>query len=146
MKALFNYSFGAVLSDAVARSVVAECLDELLSSIQDFLIEGRVMLYANLSFETSAEFDSRRHVIIDVSDVVLTHEPASADLLVASSIVLGLICAAADRTGFLCEAAYNIFRMHRYNTSVVLVVLHVFAYVGGDKMFTLRNYRLTMLY
>ncbi|KAB2060300.1 hypothetical protein ES319_A10G007700v1 [Gossypium barbadense] len=51
---------------------------------------------------------------------------------------------AADRAGFLCEAAYNIFRMHRYDTLVVLVILHAFAYVGGNKMFTLRNYSLTM--
>ncbi|KAK8540425.1 hypothetical protein V6N13_008847 [Hibiscus sabdariffa] len=141
---LYAEHINEVMSDPEARSVVAECLDELVGLIQDFLIEGRVMLYAKLSSETSVECDPRRHAIIDGSDVVFTHEAASADMLVASSIILGSICSAADRTGFLCEAAYNIFLMHRYDTSVVLVVVHVFAYVGGDTMFTLRDYSSTM--
>ena len=129
--ALFNCSLGAVISDAEPRSVVAElCLDELLSVIEDFLIEGRVMLYTNLSSETSVECDSRMHVIIDGLDIIFSHEAASADLLVAGSIILGSICAATDRPGFMCEAVYNILRMHKYDTSVVLVLLHVFAYVG----------------
>ncbi|KAG4177903.1 hypothetical protein ERO13_A10G007300v2 [Gossypium hirsutum] len=142
---LFAEHINEVISDAEARSVVDElCLDELLSLIEEFLIEGRVMLCAALSSETSVECDSRRHAIFNGSAVVFKHEAASADLLVAGSIILGSICAAADRAGFLCEAAYNIFRMHRYDTLVVLVILHAFAYVGGNKMFTLRNYSLTM--
>ncbi|XWS13515.1 hypothetical protein CRYUN_Cryun36dG0043700 [Craigia yunnanensis] len=142
---LFAEHINEVMSDAEPRSVVAElCLDELLSVIEDFLIEGRVMLYTNLSSETSVECDSRIHGIIDGSDIIFSHEAASADLLVAGSIILGSICAAADCAGFMCEAVYNIFRMHRYDTSVVLVILHVFAYVGGDAIFTLRNYSLTM--
>ncbi|XVF23014.1 hypothetical protein REPUB_Repub13aG0001300 [Reevesia pubescens] len=142
---LFAEHINQVMSDAERRSVVAElCLDELISVIEDFLIEGRVMLYTNLSSETSVECDSRIHVIIDDSDVIFTHEAASADLLVAGSIILGSICAAADCPGFMCEAVYNIFRMHRYDASVVLVILHVFSYVGGDRIFTLRNYSLTM--
>ena len=132
------------MSDAEPRSVVAECLDELLSVIEDFLIEGRVMFYTNLSSETSVECDSRIHVIIDGLDIIFSHEAASADLLVAGSIILGSICAAADHAGFMCEAVYNIFRMHRYDTLVVLVILHVFAHVGGNAIFTLRNYSLTM--
>ncbi|MBA0663287.1 hypothetical protein Goklo_003408 [Gossypium klotzschianum] len=142
---LFAEHINEVISDAEARSVVDElCLDELLSLIEEFLIEGRVMLCAALSSETSVECDSRRHAIFDGSAVVFTHEAASADLLVAGSIILGSICAAVDRAGFLCEAAYSIFRMHRYDTSVVLVILHAFVYVGGNKMFTLGNYSLTM--
>ncbi|KAB2007150.1 hypothetical protein ES319_D10G007800v1 [Gossypium barbadense] len=142
---LFAEHINEVISDAEARSVVDElCLDELLSLIEEFLIEGRVMLCAALSSETSVECDSRRHAIFNGSAVVFTHEAASADLLVAGSIILGSICAAADRAGFLCEAAYSIFRMHRYDTSVVLVILHAFAYVGGNKMFTLGNYSLTI--
>ncbi|EOY25696.1 Maternal effect embryo arrest 22, putative [Theobroma cacao] len=142
---LFAEHINAVMSDAEPRSVVAElCLDELLSVIEDFLIEGRILFYTDLSSESSSECDSRIHVTVDGSDVILLHEAASADLLVAGSIILGSICAAADRTGFMCEAVYNIFRMHRYDISVALLVLHVFAYVGGDKIFTSRKYSLTM--
>ncbi|XVE91307.1 hypothetical protein DITRI_Ditri20bG0143200 [Diplodiscus trichospermus] len=140
---LFSEHINEVISDAEPRSLVAKlCLDELLSVIEDFLIEGRVMLYTNRSSETSVQCDSR--FINDGSDKIFSHEAASADLLVAGSIILGSICAATDCAGFMCEAVYNIFRMHRYDTSVVLVILHVFAYVGGGAIFTLRNHSLTM--
>lgn len=133
------------MSDAESRSLVAElCLDELLSVIEDFLIEGRVLLYTNQSSETYIECDSRIHAVIDGSDIIFSHEAATTDLLVAGCIILGSICAAADRADFMCESVYNVFRMHRYDTSVVLVILHVFAYVGGGVIFTLRNYSLTM--
>ncbi|XVF65036.1 hypothetical protein PTKIN_Ptkin09bG0214200 [Pterospermum kingtungense] len=139
---LFAEHMNEVMSDAESRSLVAEiCLDELLSVIEDFLIEGR-LLYANLPSETSVECDSRIHD--DGSNVTFSHKAATADLLVAGSIILGSICVAADRAGFMCEAAYSIFRMHRYDTSVVLVILHMFACVGGNVIFTLRNYSLTM--
>ena len=142
---LFTEHINEVMSDAKPRSVMVElCLDKLLSVIEDFLIKGRVMLYTNLSSEASVEYDSRMHVIIDGLDIIFSHEAASTNLLVASSIILGSICAATDRPGFMCEAVYNILRMHKYDTSVVLVLLHVFAYVGGDAIFTLRNYSLIM--
>ncbi|XP_022716521.1 uncharacterized protein LOC111275409 isoform X2 [Durio zibethinus] len=142
---LFAEHIDEVMSDAESRSLVSElCLDELLSVMEDFLIDGRVMLYTNLSSETAVECDSKMHVIIDGSDVIFSHEAASADLLVGGSIILGSLCATADRAGFMCEAVYNIFRMHRYDTAVVLVILHVFAYVGGNKIFTLRDYSLIM--
>ena len=66
---------------------------------------------------------------MDLEREVESDEAASADLLVAGSFILGSICAATDYAGFMCEAVYNILRMHRYDTSVVLVILHVFAYV-----------------
>lgn len=134
-----------MVSDAEPRSVLSElCLGDLLSVIEGFLIEGRVISCTNLSSETSVEYESGIHVTVDGLDVIFSYEAASADLLVGGSIILGSICTAAGSVSFLCEAVYNIFRMHRYDTSVVLIILHVFAYVGGDKLFTLRNYSLTM--
>ncbi|MBA0745303.1 hypothetical protein Gogos_007881, partial [Gossypium gossypioides] len=142
---LFAKHIIEVVSDAEPRSVLSElCLGDLLSVIEGFLIEGRVISCTNLSSETSVEYESGIHVTVDGLDVIFSYEAASADLLVGGSIILGSICTAADSVSFLCEAVYNIFRMHRYDTSVVLIILHVFAYVGGDKLFTLRNYSLTM--
>ncbi|GMI91989.1 MATERNAL EFFECT EMBRYO ARREST 22, EMBRYO DEFECTIVE 1611 [Hibiscus trionum] len=142
---LFAKHVNEAMSDAESRSVFAElCLNDLLGVIEDFLIEGRVMFCTNLSSETSMEYDSRINVLIDGLDVIFSFEAASAELLVAGSIILGSLCTAADSVSFICEAAYNIFRMHRYDTSVVLIILHVFAYVGGDKLFTLRDYSSTM--
>ena len=79
---------------------------------------------------------------MDLERQVESDEIASADLLVAGSIILGSICPATDRAGFMCEVVYNILRMHKYDTSVVLVIFHVFAYMGGNAIFTLRNYSL----
>ncbi|KAK8352850.1 hypothetical protein V6Z12_A05G120700 [Gossypium hirsutum] len=142
---LFAKHILEVVSDAEPRSVLSElCFGDLLSVIEGFLIEGRVISCTNLSSETSVEYESGIHVTVDGLDVIFSYEAASADLLVGGSIILGSICTAADSVSFLCEAVYNIFRMHRYDTSVVLIILHVFAYVGGDKLFTLRNYSLTM--
>ncbi|XP_016688800.2 uncharacterized protein [Gossypium hirsutum] len=142
---LFAKHIIEVVSDAEPRSVLSElCLGDLLSVIEGFLIEGRVISCTNLSSETSVEYESGIHVTVDGLDVIFSYEAASADLLVGGSIILGSICTAAGSVSFLCEAVYNIFRMHRYDTSVVLIILHVFAYVGGDKLFTLRNYSLTM--
>ncbi|KAK9022442.1 hypothetical protein V6N11_002704 [Hibiscus sabdariffa] len=142
---LFAKHVNEAMSDAESRSVFAElCVNNLLGVIEDFLIEGRVMFCTDLSSETSMEYDSRMHVLIDGLDVIFSYEAASAELLVAGSIILGSICIAADSVSFMCEAAYNIFRMRRYDNSLVLTILHVFAYVGGDKLFTLRNYSLVM--
>ncbi|KAK8551070.1 hypothetical protein V6N13_119561 [Hibiscus sabdariffa] len=142
---LFAKHVNEAMSDAESRSVFAElCLNDLLGVIEDFLIEGRVMFCTDLSSETSMDYDSRMHVFIDGLDVIFSYEAASAELLVAGSIILGSICTAADSLSFMCEAAYNIFRMRRYDKSLVLIILHVFSYVGGDKLFTLRNYSLVM--
>ncbi|KAK8296368.1 hypothetical protein V6Z12_D05G120200 [Gossypium hirsutum] len=111
---LFAKHIIEVVSDAEPRSVLSElCLGDLLSVIEGFLIEGRVISCTNLSSETSVEYESGIHVTVDGLDVIFSYEAASADLLVGGSIILGSICTAAGSVSFLCEAVYNIFRMHR---------------------------------
>ncbi|KAJ7954566.1 Maternal effect embryo arrest protein [Quillaja saponaria] len=133
-----------VLSDAETRTLFSECgpLDKLLCLIEDFLIEGRVMVYNDVPYETST--DSRTHVFLDGLNISLSSRTASCEQLVAGSIILASISAVIDRIGFICEASYNVFRMSRQDSSLLLTILHVFAYLGGEKIFSLGNYGLVM--
>lgn len=134
------------MSDVEICSTFAElfCLDELLSLIEDFLIDGSVMVFEDCSSGSSIEYDSGVHMLLDGSNIKLSSLPASVEQLVAGCIILASICAAIDHVGFICEASYNILRTGRFNKSLVLTILHVFAHLGGEKFFSLSNYSLMM--
>ncbi|XP_050288057.1 uncharacterized protein LOC126726747 [Quercus robur] len=136
-----------VMSDVETRSIFADFgfVDELLSLIEDFLIYGRVIVYDNVSSETSVECDSRIDILLDGVNIILLDVVASADLLVAGSIILASICASIDHIAFICETSYNIFRRCACDSSLVLTILHVFAYLGGQKFFSLGDYKLMMM-
>jgi hypothetical protein len=134
------------MSEVETRSVFEDFgfLDALLSLIEEFLIDGRVMVYNNTSSETFITCDSRIDFVLDGVNIMLLYEVASANQLVAGSIILASICAAVDQIGIICEASYNIFRRHSTDSSLVLTIIHVFAYMGGQKFFSLSNYGLMM--
>ncbi|GAV65621.1 hypothetical protein CFOL_v3_09136, partial [Cephalotus follicularis] len=137
----FSGHMSAVISDVEARSMFAElCLDELFSLMEDFLIHGRMMVCTDECSPTLVEINT----LLDGLNMRLSSEVASADQLVAGSIILASICKAIDHIGFICEASYNILRMCRHDTSVVLTILHVFAYLGGERYFTLKKHHLTV--
>lgn len=131
----------SVMSDAEGRRIFSEfgCLDESLSLIEDFLIHGRVFVFKDASSKMMVECHSR-NILPD--DMHISPRPASADELVAGSIVLASLCAAFDHVGFLCETSYNFLQIRRLNRSLVLTILHVFAYLGGEKFFNFSNYNL----
>ncbi|KAM1796304.1 hypothetical protein ACFX11_036556 [Malus domestica] len=125
----------SVMSDWEGRSIFAEfgSLEESLSIMEDSLINGRFVVCKDYSSETL------------VDGVHVSSRPASADELVAGSIVLASICAALDHTGFICEMSYNILQTSRSNHSLVLSILHVFAYLGGEKFLNLGNSNLVII-
>lgn len=135
------FSLCAVMSDAEGRRIFSEfgCLDESLSLLEDFLIHGRVFVCMDASSKMMVECHSR-NILLD--DMHISHRPASADELVAGSIVLASLCAAFDHIGFICETSYNFLQIRRLNRSLVLTILHVFAYLGGEKFFNFSNYNL----
>ncbi|KAJ7969175.1 Maternal effect embryo arrest protein [Quillaja saponaria] len=135
-----------VISDAETRILFSECgpLDGLFCLIEEFLIDGRVMAYNDVPYETSTYCDSRNHFLLDGLNISLSSRTASCEQLLAGSIILASICAVVDHIGFICEASYNVFRMSRQDSSLLLTILHVFAYLGGDKIFSLSNYGLVM--
>ncbi|RVX17266.1 hypothetical protein CK203_003794 [Vitis vinifera] len=134
------------MSNVEMRSLFAKLchLDELLSLIEEFLMGKKVLVYNNASPESFVVCDSRFSILVDGVDRIMSFETASTHQLVAGSIILASICTAIDHIGFICEASYDIFRMHRSDSSLLLTILHVFAHVCGKKYFTLSNYCLIM--
>lgn len=138
------FSF-VVLSDAEAGNVFEElCLDEFLRFIESFLLDGRVIKCIEGSSQMSLDCISIIHLSIDGVDKVVQSVAVSTDQLVAGGIILASICTATDHVGFLCEASYNIFRGHQCDLSLSMVILHIFAYLGGEKYFNTREHNLTM--
>ncbi|POO01045.1 hypothetical protein TorRG33x02_032280 [Trema orientale] len=133
----------SVMSDVEIRRLFAElgCLDELLNLLENFLTDGCVKVFKDLSFGIPVECDSR---VLDDTNISLSLIPASAEHLVAGSIILASICAALDRMGFICETSYSILRAHRFSNSMILNILHIFAYLGGDRFFNSSGYGLLM--
>ncbi|KAI5332054.1 hypothetical protein L3X38_022182 [Prunus dulcis] len=138
----FGRHMGSVMSDGDGRSIFAElgCLDESLSLIEDFLINGRVLVCKDAPSEARVECHSMVNILCD--GIHISSRPASADELVAGSIVLASICAAFDHIGFISEMSYSILQISRSNHSLVLTILHAFAYIGGEKFFNFCNFDL----
>ncbi|TKY72407.1 hypothetical protein E2542_SST01147 [Spatholobus suberectus] len=125
-----------VMTDADTRILFLEkfSLQELLCLIEDFLIEGKVM----------SKSESRTNSFLDGVDT-LSSEVASNEQLVAASIILASLCAATDHVEFICEASYKILRLCRWDSMMVLTILHIFANLGGRKYFELDNFGLLMI-
>ncbi|XP_059666663.1 uncharacterized protein LOC132312333 isoform X2 [Cornus florida] len=142
----FAEEISAVMSDVEKRSMFAELchLDDLLTLIEDFLIDQRVLVYSDVDSDLSVVCNSKVVIILDGTDIVLSSETASTHQLVAGGIVLASICAAVDHIGFICESSYNISRMQKFDSSLMLTILHVFAHICGSKYFSLDNYSLLM--
>jgi hypothetical protein len=142
----FCVSLNAVVSDVEARNFFAEacCLDELLGLIEEFLLDGKLMVYADLSSEPLSGCDSMIDILLDGVNIKFSSKSASSNLLVAGSIILASICAATDHIGFLCQASYSLLWMHRCDTVSALTILHIFAYLAGEKFLSPRKHSLTM--
>ncbi|XP_045800778.1 uncharacterized protein LOC123894754 isoform X1 [Trifolium pratense] len=132
-----------VMTDADARILLLEkfSLLELLRLIEDFLIEGKVVLKNIVPTETSFGSDLRNDSFLDGVDTLCSQEATSEQLIVAS-IILASLCAATDYIGFISEASYNILRLCRHDSFIVLTILHIFANLGGGKYFDSCSYGL----
>lgn len=133
------------MSDATTRTLFLEkfSLHELLCLIEDFLIDGKVMVNNKVAAETLSGRDLSSTVSLG-GLITWSPEEASGEQLVAGSIILASVCAATDHIGFICESSYNILRLCRWDSLMVLTILHVFAYLGGGKFFDSGNFGLTV--
>ncbi|MED6179775.1 hypothetical protein PIB30_003991 [Stylosanthes scabra] len=127
--------------DAETRILFLEncSLLELLGLIEDFLIEGKVIVENTVPAEASADYASN-----DSPDCIsnFSSDVASSEQLLAGSIILSCVCAATDHVGFICEASYKILRFCKLESLMLLTILHVFAYMGGEKFFDVDNFGL----
>ncbi|KAE9614852.1 hypothetical protein Lalb_Chr04g0249051 [Lupinus albus] len=130
-----------VMSDTEARILLLEncSSQELLGLIEDFLIEGKVIVNNEVPAEALSDRDLRINYDLGCA-TKFSSDIASSEQLVAGSIILASICAATNHVGFLCEASYDILRLCNWNSLVVLTFLHIFAYLSGEKFFVLDNF------
>uniref|UniRef100_A0A1J3K6H4 Uncharacterized protein n=1 Tax=Noccaea caerulescens TaxID=107243 RepID=A0A1J3K6H4_NOCCA len=127
-----KHIYGAI-ADIEVGGMLSEYLEELLSLLQDLLSEQRVYFSVNSS-ETS-ESDLSIPVTVNGKNVALSSRVALFDHLVAGSAILAAICAAVNRVGIIREASFEILHKHTHEkTSVPLTILHIFAYIAGEKM------------
>ncbi|XP_010245417.1 PREDICTED: uncharacterized protein LOC104588968 isoform X2 [Nelumbo nucifera] len=136
----------AVMDDMETRCMFFELcqLEILLSLVENFLIDGQVMVYSDAQFEPLVPPSSTNNIFSDDITMFLSSKRATHEQFIAGSIILASICAAVDYTSFICEASYNILRMCKSDYALMLKVLHVFAYLCREKYFTLSNFRLVM--
>ncbi|XP_027330715.1 uncharacterized protein LOC113846527 isoform X2 [Abrus precatorius] len=134
-----------VLSRPETRNLFVENypLHEFLGLIEDFLIEGKVIVKNRLDAETWSDCDLRANDFRDCVNEV-SSDVASNEQLLAGSVILASVCAATDHVGFVCEASYEILRLCKWDSLMVLTILHIFAYLGGEKFFDLDNFGLVM--
>ncbi|XP_058207986.1 uncharacterized protein LOC131321018 isoform X2 [Rhododendron vialii] len=148
---LFFESFAGhmhtAVSDMQTRCLLAElCASgELLTLIEDFLINRRILVYSDVSSHSLPLRGSIVDIFLNGKEVHLSYEMALKHQLLAGSILLAALCAAIDHIGFLYEASYNIFRIHKLDASLVLTVLHVFAFVCGSNYFNHKDNGLIMI-
>ncbi|KAL4569770.1 hypothetical protein LXL04_025413 [Taraxacum kok-saghyz] len=102
------------MSDAETRAIFEKTcnLDELITLIQDFIINEKVLIHTNINPELS---DSK----------------ASLQQLVIGAVLLSSVCVAFDRIDSICETSYTISHI---TTPSTLTLLHIFAYVCGEKL------------
>ncbi|XP_042510074.1 uncharacterized protein LOC122085648 [Macadamia integrifolia] len=130
-----------VMDDVESRRTFSELfeLDALLGIIEDFLIDGRVLVSGDVPCGSGC-----RIFVLNGMTTYLSPQLATIHQLMVGSIILASICRAVDYVSFICDASYNILRMCKFGSSLILRVLHVFAYLCGEKYFTLSKYDLIM--
>ncbi|XP_058071715.1 uncharacterized protein LOC131220870 isoform X2 [Magnolia sinica] len=135
-----------VISDVETRYVLLELCqrDILFSLIEDFLVDGRVLVYNDVHGEAFIPCASGSEIAFPGCRDLFVSRIATADQLEAGGIILASICLATDYIGFICEASYNILRMCKGDSFWILTVLHIFASVCRKKYFQQRNYSLVM--
>ncbi|CAH8391500.1 unnamed protein product [Eruca vesicaria subsp. sativa] len=129
----FSKHIDGVMADTEAGGILSEILEELLSLLQNFLSEQRILFCVKSS--EAAESDLSIPVTLNGENMTLFSRIALIDHLVAGSAILAVISSAVDRVGFIREASFEILRKHSHEkTPMPLTILHVFAHIAGEKM------------
>lgn len=114
----------------------------LLSLMEDFLLNRRVLVYDKVSVESSVEHSSGFKIVSSEGCLFLSIEMVPMKYLVAGGVVIASICAETNQIGFICELSYNMFIMQKSNCLLVIRFLHLFTHVCGSKIFNTEGYDL----
>ncbi|KAK4782143.1 hypothetical protein SAY86_016245 [Trapa natans] len=134
-----------VMSDEESRNFLTQIggIDELLNLIEDFLVD-RKLIFAEISTEELITGDRRTSLLLEGVEVLVSSGTASANMLVAGSVVFAALCAASDQIGCIYEASYRIFCVCGSASSLVLIMLHIFAHISGGKYLATGSHSLFM--
>ncbi|CAI9275635.1 unnamed protein product [Lactuca saligna] len=114
---IFSGQIKKVMSDVETRSIFEKVcnLDDLITLIQEFIINERVVIHSDINPESLSSSDSK----------------ASLQQLVIGAVFLASICVAFDRIDSICETSYTISHITTPSTSTFL---HIFGYICGEKL------------
>lgn len=142
----FAQKMRAVLSDVDTRRMFVEfCnMHELLSLMEDFLVNRRVLVYDKASVESNLEYGSGFKIVSGDDCLFLSVQAVPMKFLVAGGVLIASICAETNQIGFVCELSYNMFIMQKSNRLLVVRFLHLFAHLCGSKYFNTEGYDLQM--
>ncbi|XP_022637598.1 uncharacterized protein LOC106765059 isoform X2 [Vigna radiata var. radiata] len=112
-----------VMTDEETRILFVEnySLYELLHLIEDFLIEGKVIVNNRVDAETLSS-DLRANDFLSCVNEEVSSDAASSEQLVAASIILSSVCAATEYVGFICDASYHILRSCKLDSLMSLIM------------------------
>ncbi|XP_008793572.2 LOW QUALITY PROTEIN: uncharacterized protein LOC103709835 [Phoenix dactylifera] len=136
----FAEEINKVLSNGEARWLILEIcqLNILVELIEDFLINRKVLLYTDRLLEPlSACFSSQEFHQLNGSGLCVSTRDATVDQIIAGCVIFASISAAVGCIGIVLELSYRILRTCRNDISWILLALHVFAFVCGEKFFNL---------
>ncbi|CDY31641.1 BnaA05g09060D [Brassica napus] len=138
----FSKHICSVMADTEAGGILTKFLEELLSLLKALLSEQRVLYSAKSSETTESGFSI--HVTLNGENVALFSRVALTDHLVAGSAILAAICTAVDRVGLIREVSFELLHRHSHEkTPVPLTILHVFAYIAGEKMMSSSDHNIS---
>ncbi|KAH9606731.1 hypothetical protein KSS87_003795 [Heliosperma pusillum] len=120
------------------------CLSDLLSLSENFLLHKKILLGSSLTSDTGNCGDSYFEILHQGESNVLRPSLASTNMVVAGSLILASISAAAGLVDSICEFSLKIIRMRRADCLMTTLILHTFAYVCGEEYFTISNYHAVM--
>lgn len=119
-------------------------MNELLSLMEDFLLNRRVLVYDKVSVESSIEHGSGFKIVSSDGCLFLSIRVVPMKYLVAGGVLIASICAETNQIGFICELSYNMFIMEKSNCLLVIRFLHLFAHICESKYFNIEGYDLQM--
>ncbi|XP_074320398.1 uncharacterized protein LOC141657155 isoform X2 [Silene latifolia] len=120
------------------------CLSDFLSLSENFLLHKKILLRISLTSDTLNCGDSNIEILHQGESNVLRSSLASTNMVVAGSLILASISAAAGLVDSICEFSLKVIGMRRADCLMTLLILHTFAYVCGEEYFTISNYHVVM--
>ncbi|PKA51472.1 hypothetical protein AXF42_Ash002837 [Apostasia shenzhenica] len=110
--------------------------DALFSLMESFLIQREVLVIGNTKQHLSSSEDFLQNKFhLDVGSKCVTSNDVSINQFLAGCMILASVCVAAENIGYLLIVSFKLLRSGQEDISWILLALHVFAKICGNKFF-----------